>query len=712
MMEEPSVLDYLKSKLNPWHGKKIEIPAQEPGEQPQQPDIGEPKQKTSALPVTWPWRVVLALVFALIAQVCLDRTERVISAAVVLYGLSAACLIWAILRGDFEFVSFKLDSTEPLSEIVRPIYVFISLPFMLLAFLSFGKNRFSSLNLTLLGIAFLFLILGFWLPGPDPVWKKIKNRWNGLRENFHITIVFKPWILLVVAVVVIALFFRFYRLDQVPGEMFSDHAEKLLDVSDVLNGQFSIFFPRNTGREAIQMYLTAAIALIFKTGLSFISLKIGTVLIGLLTLPYIYFLGKEIGNRWVGLLALLLVGIGYWPNVIARIGLRFPLYPMFAAPTLYYLIRGLRSSNRNDFILSGLALGLGLNGYSPFRLVPFVVVAAAGIYLLHAQSRGKRVQAIWSVLILSLVAFVVFLPLFRYILSFPEMFNYRALTRLGTAEQNYPGPVGMIFLSNLWKATIMPFYDNGNVWVNSVVYRPALDVVTAALYFLGLVGLVIRYIRQRHWLDLFLILSVPLLMMPSILSLAFPEENPSLNRAGGAIIPIFLIAALALEGVLSALLKRTNRKGLAVSLSLVIGLVLFSWSSIQNYYLVFYKFDNQFMDGAWNTSEMGQIIHSFADSVGTPDSAYVVPFPYWVDTRLVGINAGYPLKDYALTPDKFSDTLTEPRSKLFIIKKEDQTSLDDLLSLYPQATYWEHQNSRVGKNCWILIAPAQPGFLP
>jgi hypothetical protein len=201
-------------------------------------------------------------------------------------------------------------------------------------------------------------------------------------------------------------------------------------------------------------------------------------------------------------------------------------------------------------------------------------------------------------------------------------------------------------------------------------------------------------------------------MMPSILSLAFPEENPSLNRAGGAIIPIFLIAALALEGVLSALIKHTNRKGLAVSLSLVIGLVLFSWSSIQNYYLVFYKFHNQFMDGAWNTSEMGQIVHSFAASVGTPDSAYVVPYPYWVDTRLVGINAGYPLKDYALTPEEFSDTLKEPKTKLFIVKKEDQASLDDLINLYPQAVYWEYQNPRPGKNFWILIAPAEPGFLP
>jgi len=90
----------------------------------------------------------------------------------------------------------------------------------------------------------------------------------------------------------------------------------------------------------------------------------------------------------------------------------------------------------------------------------------------------------------------------------------------------------------------------------------------------------------------------------------------------------------------------------------------------------------------------------------------VVPYPYWVDTRLVGISAGYPLKDYALTPEEFSNTLKEPKIKLFIVKKENQAALDDLINLYPQAVYWEHQNLRPGKNFWILIAPAQPGFLP
>ena len=89
--------------------------------------------------------------------------------------------------------------------------------------------------------------------------------------------------------------------------MVSDHAEKLLDVNDVLNGQLRVFFPRNTGREAFQFYWTALMIKLFNTGVSFMSLKLGTTLIGLFTLYYIYRLGNEIGNRWVALLALVVL---------------------------------------------------------------------------------------------------------------------------------------------------------------------------------------------------------------------------------------------------------------------------------------------------------------------------------------------------------------------------------------------------------------------
>jgi hypothetical protein len=300
---------------------------------------------------------------------------------------------------------------------------------------------------------------------------------------------------------------------------------------------------------------------------------------------------------------------------------------------------------------------------------------------------------------------VIFLPTLRYFTQDPEGFAARALSRVGSSEQPLPGPALQIFAENFWKAWIMPFYDNGSIWVHSIPGRPALDLVSAALFFLGLILIIVRYIKQRSWVDLFLFLSVPLLMLPSILSLAFPGENPSLNRTGGALVPIFVIAAIGMEGVLANIKRGFNsRFGTILAVTLGLGLVI--WTSANNYDLVFNQYANQFMAGAWNTSDIGQVIRGFADSVGTPDTAFVVPYPYWVDTRLVGINAGYPFKDYALWPDDFASTQEIHSAKLFIVFNQDEDDLKKLEAMYPNSTQTSFHSPYQGKDFYILSVPA------
>ena len=223
--------------------------------------------------------------------------------------------------------------------------------------------------------------------------------------------------------------------------MFSDHAEKLLDVMDILEGKFPIFFVRNTGREALQFYITAAIIKIFKTGISFISLKLGTAFLGFLTLPFIYLLGKQLFNKWIGLLAFLFAGIAYWPNVISRVGLRFPLYPLFTAIPLYFLFKGLNEKRFNMLLFAGLSLGLGLHGYSPIRIVPILVAIIFLIFMISKNSRSERIFAINGFFLVTFSAFIVFLPLFRYLLENPENFNYRALSRITSMENPINGSI-------------------------------------------------------------------------------------------------------------------------------------------------------------------------------------------------------------------------------------------------------------------------------
>ena len=70
------------------------------------------------------------------------------------------------------------------------------------------------------------------------------------------------------------------------------------------------------------------------------------------------------------------------------------------------------------------------------------------------------------------------------------------------------------------------------VWVNTLPGKPSLDMITGALFVCGVVFLLARLIWRRDRVAGVLLLLVPFLLLPSTLSLAFPNENPSVVRAG------------------------------------------------------------------------------------------------------------------------------------------------------------------------------------
>jgi hypothetical protein len=695
-MEEPSVLDYVKSKIYFWRGEKVDLPeAPEPAALPPSEPDEEPAAPADAERRPLAWRALLALLLALTAQRILEPphenpTSTIVTASI-LFASAIGFLILAYWRGEWRLPELYPDrpAFDPLT--YRPWLILVSWILAIAAFFLFSHNLFTWWNVTPWLLAIFLFSYALWLGKitfERPNFRRLLTPWNGL----------------VLLTALIVIYYRASDLTGILSEPFSDHIEKLYDVRDVLDGATHIFFPRNTGREFIQMYVTAAVAKLFGTGLSFMSLKIGTVLIGLGALPFIYLLGNEIGGKRVAIFALFLAGIAYWPNVISRVGLRFPLYPLFTAPTLYYLIRGLRRSNRNDFILSGLFLGFGLHGYSSFRFVPFVVVIAVLVYALHQKEKAARQQALLWLAISAVAAFVVFLPLLRYTLENPEDVFYRAMTRLTDAEKPLPGSVWVVFFQNLWNALTMFQWSNGNIWVHSIPLRPALDIVSGALLVLGVVLVTLRYARQRNWLDLFLLLSIPLLLMPSILSLAFPGENPSLNRTGGAIVPVFIIVAMALDSLVTGLGSSLERRRGQLLAWGVAGVLLFL-SAGQNYRLVFDIFKTEFTNSAWNSSEMAGQINLFAETGGSIGKAWIVPYPFWVDTRLLSTQTGHFEQDFTLWAEKIPDTVSIPGPKLFLLKPEDTETLALLQSLYPQGSINRYPSRSPGRDFLMFRVP-------
>ena len=137
-----------------------------------------------------------------------------------------------------------------------------------------------------------------------------------------------------------------------------------------------------------------------------------------------------------------------------------------------------------------------------------------------------------------------------------------------------------------------------------------------------------------------------------------------------------------------------------------------AWSGVQNYDLVFHQYYENFLGGAWNSSEMGAVIKAFGEKYGTTDTVWIVPFPYWVDTRLPGVWAGIPNRDFAVWQENLAETVQLTGPKLFIVKADinnpdanDQDTLDILRALYPQGDLEIHRSSVIGHEFWVYTVP-------
>ncbi|HEY70511.1 MAG TPA: glycosyltransferase family 39 protein [Anaerolineae bacterium] len=706
--QEPSVLDWFRSLLRL---KPIPIPEEDAAPWISElPSVRQPHEAIrarTAIRVRWAHlRLPMAFLLALIAQVRLELRSYPVGLSIAFYVIAAGLAGWAIWAGDLTVGRPRQHEGVKAGAIqVRLLYLAAAAVFGLLTWFTSQGNRFRLSTVLFWVAAIVYIVLALWegdisLKG---MWRRIKRWYEEHRKIVRIS----TWSFLVLAAFGLAAYFRFTQLSTVPLEMWSDHAEKLSDVTELLNGETRIFFPSNTGREAFQFYLAAATIKLLNTGISFLTLKIGTVLAGLLTLPYLYLFAKEFGGRKVALVALLLAGVAYWPNTISRFGLRFPLYSLFAAPAMYHLIRGLRLKQRNHFLICGLFTGFGLHGYSPARAIPVAIVVGVAIFLLHRTSRGQRREVLGWLVACGLVALVVFLPLLRVAVEMPDAFMYRTLTRISNLERELPEPALKTFVSNVLKGLAMFGWDNGEIWVITLTHRPELDWITAALFHLGVVVTLVRYIRKRNWQDVFILVSILVLMLPSTLSLAFPNENPAPNRSIGAIIPVFTLAAIPLAAI-PEWAKQHWRDRRVHLLGYFAAASLFVFALSNNYYLTFKEFPDHARQGLWNTSEAGQVVHAFAETVGSYATTHVIPYPYWMDTTLVGIAAGQGVKNFAYWSDQLEALAAEARPQLFLLHPNDIESLQKLEMIFPEGSVKRWEAEIEGKDFLMYSVPARP----
>lgn len=514
------------------------------------------------------------------------------------------------------------------------------------------------------------------------------------------------------AAMLLGAFFRLHNLDTVPGEMTSDHVEKLLDVARIAAGKSSpIFLPTNGGREAMFFYICAALVHWLGFGLTHYTLKLAAAVCGVLVIPFAYLLASELTqDKRLALLAAVLLAVGWWPVVIARNGLRFPLAPLFTALTLWLVVRGLRRSSANDLLLGALALGLGFYGYSAFRLVPLAVAAVCLLSWLHQRRVGNSISAALAASMAS-VFLIALVPMVRYAIDDPAAFWHRIITRMGQAEVGYTDSAWIVFLRNAWNAARMFTWTADTAWLVSPAGQPVLDWVCGALFHLGIIGFAVRYVRTREWHHLAVLLCVPILLLPSVLALAFPIENPSLTRSSCALPLVFLLAAFPLRALWQPAGNiQTSLQAAFWRTAAVCSLV--TVSALVNYRIIFTDYAALYKLSAQNTSEIGAVVRGYATSIGDWDTVWVRAYPYWVDTRAVGIAAGRFGWDNVIldqAQQHLEELANEPRAKLFIFNQVDTDFQSQLQRIFPRGVERRHQSLVVADKDFMSYFVAAQG---
>ncbi len=524
----------------------------------------------------------------------------------------------------------------------------------------------------------------------------------------------KRWLIVAFALIMLlGLSFRYTRLDSVPPEMTSDHVEKIQDAYRVSTGDYQIFFPNNGGREPVQMYLLSLLSTLPGLGFDFYTLKFLAVLESVLTLPLLFWMGRELlggdrsrFNTVVALLLMALVAASYWHVIISRQGLRIPLTPAVTALLLIYLSRAMRRNRRSDYIKAALVLGFGLYTYQAVRMLPVLIVIGVFFAIwMRASSWRQRWRYLSHLAILVFVSLMVFLPMLHFWLEYPNAFWMRTSTRIlgdqyshatldqaiASLRENAP-----VFMRNIRDALLMYNWKGDIGWFNGAPERPVLDTMTGAFLILGAAAWLARMIKSRDPVVWFMPVVILVMLMPTALSLAHPEANPSNSRALGSVPIVYLFAALPVA-MIAVGLKRMIKggKGLMVAIAFGVGVVLLA--NHQNSETYFDRYATAYLGPSLPHSEAGRIVRGFATSDGAIGNVWSLGFPFWWDYRALGIEAGYPLwrnDMYPLEslPIKLQDALQRTgedrldlnRDLLFIFNPADEQAWQRFREWFPQ----------------------------
>lgn len=430
------------------------------------------------------------------------------------------------------------------------------------------------------------------------------------------------WLLL--AILIIATFFRFYQIKTVPPGLYPDEAMDGNNAMEVLRtGHFQPFYVEDNGREGL--YVNILVFFIRFFGNEPWVVRAPAAIAGVLTVLALYFLVTELFGAETGLLAAFLLAVSFWHINFSRIGFRAILAPLFLTWALYLFLKsinphpnsirvGVKSHAPSKAyiisILAGVVYGLGFYTYIAYRITPLLFLTFIPFF--------KKEPGFWKrALVFVVAAFIVALPIGLYFVQHPADFFGRtsqiAVTNSGNPLRD--------FAVNVVKTALMFNVHGDYNWRHNISGAPELFWPVGLLFILGVIlgiAKLWRWLRYKATSvsrnELFSLLLLFLWLILAALPVVISNEGiPHALRSILMLPPAIILAAFG--GIWAYKTMKKYWNAAAVKTIAIIFVATVAVFAYVDYFVVWAQNPN--VAGAFNANyvDIGKQINALPDNI-------------------------------------------------------------------------------------------------
>jgi 4-amino-4-deoxy-L-arabinose transferase-like glycosyltransferase len=352
-----------------------------------------------------------------------------------------------------------------------------------------------------------------------------------------------------IAIVLIAIVFRFAAFTQVPPGLHYDEAIDAKLAQEIRAGAWPIYFEEGWGREPLYHYLVAFTLNVVPDPTP--ALRVVSGGLGLIQLLAAYFLFRKLFGVPTALIGAAWIAVLFWTVSTSRAGLRNITLTTLATLTalaFWQMLQEARSRMQDargrmqegntvplaSCLLPGVLLGLTVYTYQPSRVVPLIYLLFVG-YLFWRER--ELIKTNWKALaIFFAMALLVALPLGVFLLTHPGAETQRAF-QTEPIRALLQGDLSKVFETAV--ATLKMFTVEGDPQIlYNLTGRPLFIGLGSLLFVIGLVVSVVRFKRPAY---AFMLIWLVVTLLPNLVT----APAPFFYRAIATQTPVAVMPALA-----------------------------------------------------------------------------------------------------------------------------------------------------------------------